>query len=204
MAMPRGLTLALILSLSSLYLSTASTDGFLQCLWEKIPRELIFTQGSSGFTDVLVSSIRNPRFFTNTTVRPLCIVTPTEASHVQAAVLCGRMNGVRLRVRSGGHHYEGLSYRSERAEVFGVVDLTNLRAITVNANDGAPTAWGAIDVLTKWQDVAPTLPNEINIRAWGEKYFGANFQRLAAVKGAVDPTDYFRNEQSIPPLVQSN
>jgi hypothetical protein len=29
-----------------------------------------------------------------------------------------------------------------------------------------------------------------------------NFRRLAAVKGRVDPGDYFRNEQSIPPLLQ--
>uniref|UniRef100_A0A0A8Z3Y9 Berberine/berberine-like domain-containing protein n=1 Tax=Arundo donax TaxID=35708 RepID=A0A0A8Z3Y9_ARUDO len=28
-----------------------------------------------------------------------------------------------------------------------------------------------------------------------------NFRRLAAVKGRVDPSDYFRNEQSIPPLL---
>jgi hypothetical protein len=38
----------------------------------------------------------------------------------------------------------------------------------------------------------------------GEKYFGGNFQRLATVKGRVDPTYYFRNEQSIPPLLQGN
>jgi hypothetical protein len=41
-------------------------------------------------------------------------------------------------------------------------------------------------------------------KVWGEMYFGTNFQRLAEVKGMVDPTDYFRNEQSIPPLIQSN
>jgi hypothetical protein len=36
---------------------------------------------------------------------------------------------------------------------------------------------------------------------WGERYFMSNYRRLATVKGAVDPTDYFRNEQSIPPLL---
>ncbi|GJN38600.1 hypothetical protein PR202_gb27658 [Eleusine coracana subsp. coracana] len=70
--MSRGLSaVVLILCLSSLYYlptpSSASSDGFLQCLREKIPNELIFTQGSSSFTDVLVSSIHNPMFFTNTT-----------------------------------------------------------------------------------------------------------------------------------------
>uniref|UniRef100_J3MEW9 FAD-binding PCMH-type domain-containing protein n=1 Tax=Oryza brachyantha TaxID=4533 RepID=J3MEW9_ORYBR len=37
-------------------------------------------------------------------------------------------------------------------------------------------------------------------KAWGERYFKGNFERLAAVKAKGDPTDYFRNEQSIPPL----
>jgi hypothetical protein len=137
----RGLALVLVLSFcATTPPSSASSDGFIQCLREKIPSELVFTQGSSSFTDVLVSSIHNPMFFTNTTVRPLCIVTPADASHVQAAVTCGRTNGVRLRVRSGGHNYEGLSYRSVRPEVFAVVDLASLRAITV---DSAPptTAW---------------------------------------------------------------
>jgi hypothetical protein len=88
------------------------------------------------FTPVLVSSVRNPRLFTNTTVRPLVIVTPTSASHVQAAVVCGRQNDVRIRVRSGGHDYEGLSYRSERPEVFAVVDLNKMRSVRVNQRAG--------------------------------------------------------------------
>ncbi|XP_010529355.1 PREDICTED: inactive tetrahydrocannabinolic acid synthase [Tarenaya hassleriana] len=35
---------------------------------------------------------------------------------------------------------------------------------------------------------------------WGERYFKGNFKRLALVKGKVDPGNFFRNEQSIPPL----
>ncbi|WVZ79861.1 hypothetical protein U9M48_027389, partial [Paspalum notatum var. saurae] len=117
----------------------SSSDGFLQCLSSSIPSQLVFTQSSPSFTSVLVSSIRNPMFFTPTTVRPQWIVTPTNASHVQAAVVCGRRHGVRLRVRSGGHDYEGLSYRSQRPEVFAVVDLSNLRAVCVD--EQSSTAW---------------------------------------------------------------
>ncbi|QCD83958.1 CO dehydrogenase flavoprotein-like [Vigna unguiculata] len=36
---------------------------------------------------------------------------------------------------------------------------------------------------------------------WGFKYFGNNFNRLARVKTRVDPRNFFRNEQSIPPLI---
>uniref|UniRef100_A0ACD5ZZH2 Uncharacterized protein n=1 Tax=Avena sativa TaxID=4498 RepID=A0ACD5ZZH2_AVESA len=141
--MLKGFATAFLASFLSCHLisvpSQASSDDFLQCLREKMPSELVHAQGSSDFTAVLVSSIRNPKFFTDTTVRPLCIVTPTDASHVQAAVRCGRWHGVRLRVRSGGHDYEGLSYRSARPEVFAVVDLANLRAVSVNKFES--TAW---------------------------------------------------------------
>jgi hypothetical protein len=37
-------------------------------------------------------------------------------------------------------------------------------------------------------------------RVWGEKYYKGNFRRLAMAKAQIDPNDYFKNEQSIPPL----
>uniref|UniRef100_A0A0D9WR33 FAD-binding PCMH-type domain-containing protein n=1 Tax=Leersia perrieri TaxID=77586 RepID=A0A0D9WR33_9ORYZ len=141
----RNLALAFTVSFLSCHFlsvpSTASPDGFVQCLLQKIPGELVLTQSSSSFTDVLVSTIHNPTFFNNATARPLCIVTPTDASHVQAAVRCGRAEGVRLRARSGGHDYEGLSFRSARGgEVFAVVDVgARLRAVNVSVDDA--TAW---------------------------------------------------------------
>ncbi|KAF2310751.1 hypothetical protein GH714_016894 [Hevea brasiliensis] len=36
--------------------------------------------------------------------------------------------------------------------------------------------------------------------AWGNKYFKDNFNRLVKVKTRVDPDNFFRHEQSIPPL----
>jgi hypothetical protein len=151
----RNLSLVLTISfLSCHYLSVtslASSDGFVRCLLQKIPGELVLTPSSSSFADVLVSSIRNPMFFNNATARPLCIVTPADASHVQAAVLCGRAEGVRLRARSGGHDYEGLSYCSlrpsgdgEGAARFAVVDVAALQAVRVDAARGvARTKAGA-------------------------------------------------------------
>ncbi|KAK4781566.1 hypothetical protein SAY86_015668 [Trapa natans] len=35
---------------------------------------------------------------------------------------------------------------------------------------------------------------------WGTKYFNRNFDRLVKVKTAVDPDNFFRNEQSVPPF----
>ncbi|KAF7093889.1 hypothetical protein CFC21_096268 [Triticum aestivum] len=143
MASRRSVALGLLFGLLSCYApvvpSVASSDGFLQCMSAAMPKQLLHTQGSPSFTSVLASSIRNAKFSTPATVRPLCIVTPTNASHVQAAVVCGRRHDVRVRVRSGGHDYEGLSYRSERREAFAVVDLANLRSVRVDRE--AATAW---------------------------------------------------------------
>ena len=36
-------------------------------------------------------------------------------------------------------------------------------------------------------------------RVWGEKYYRGNFKKLGLVKGKIDPTNFFRNEQSVPP-----
>ncbi|KAG2606814.1 berberine bridge enzyme-like Cyn d 4 [Panicum virgatum] len=119
--------------------SSAAAADFLRCLSASVPSQLVFTPGSPSFTSVLASSVRNPRFLTLGTVRPLCVVAAANASHVQAAVLCGRRHGVRLRVRSGGHDYEGLSYRSVRPEEFAVVDLAGLRDVRVDR--AAAAAW---------------------------------------------------------------
>ena len=37
-------------------------------------------------------------------------------------------------------------------------------------------------------------------KSWGEKYFGGNFLRLVRVKTKLDPSNVFKNAQSIPPL----
>ncbi|KAF8648245.1 hypothetical protein HU200_064817 [Digitaria exilis] len=116
-----------------------SSDPFLKCLSSSIPSQLVLTPSSPSFTPLLRFSIRNPKFFASTTVRPLYIVTPTNASHVQAAVLCGRQTGMRIRVRSGGHDYEGLSYRAERPQPFAILDLSNLRSVRVDVPSA--TAW---------------------------------------------------------------
>ncbi|XVF26279.1 hypothetical protein REPUB_Repub14bG0002200 [Reevesia pubescens] len=42
-------------------------------------------------------------------------------------------------------------------------------------------------------------PSHESAKVWGEKYFKHNFERLGRVKLAVDPGNFFRNEQSIPP-----
>ncbi|RVW22082.1 Berberine bridge enzyme-like 14 [Vitis vinifera] len=125
--------------------SSASSDSvpdFLQCLSDySLPSypisEAIYTPQNSSFSDVLQSYIRNLRFTTPETPKPLVIVAAKHESHVQATVICAKTHGLEIRIRSGGHDYEGLSYVS--SVPFVVLDLFNLRSISIDiANE---TAW---------------------------------------------------------------
>jgi len=98
--------------------------------------KIIFTTSSSNYTQVLESLEQNPRWL-NSSRKPLLILTPFHESEIQAGIRCSKKLGLQLRVRSGGHDYEGLSYLSKAP--FVMVDLINLRSIELNLAD--ETAW---------------------------------------------------------------
>ena len=136
------LTLFLIFLQSA---SSASTlDNFIECVATNselsIPlSSAFFTPNSSSYTPLLQSTAQNLRYLVPSAPKPEFIFTPLQESHVQAAVICSKQLGIHLRVRSGGHDYEGLSYVSEIESPFIVVDLVNLRTINVDIDD--KTAW---------------------------------------------------------------
>ncbi|XP_034681075.1 berberine bridge enzyme-like 21 [Vitis riparia] len=130
------------LLVSSYAASDSVYDTFVQCLSNHSApshqaSSIVYAQTNSSFTNVLRSYIRNERFNTSSTPKPLIIVTPSDESQVQAAIICSRDIGMLLKIRSGGHDYDGLSYVSDVP--FFILDMFNLRSINVNITD--ETAW---------------------------------------------------------------
>lgn len=140
-----ALSLFSLLFISSVSVSRSkkiNNEDFLQCLYNKSQpsnpiSEAIYTPSNSSFTDVLESYVRNLRYSTPSTPKPLAVVAAKHESHVQAAVLCCKNLGLQIRIRSGGHDYDGLSYVSQVP--FVVLDMSNLRSIDIDIKD--ETAW---------------------------------------------------------------
>ncbi|KAK4488088.1 hypothetical protein RD792_003830 [Penstemon davidsonii] len=120
----------------------ATTYAFLHCLSTcKITNHklanITYTPKSTNYTIVLQDYIKNGRFNTSTSRKPVTIITPLEESQVQETVKCAKKVGLQLKIRSGGHDYEGLSYTSKTP--FAILDMFNLRSVEINIS--AETAW---------------------------------------------------------------
>lgn len=99
----------------------------------------IFVPSNNSYSSVLQTYIRNLRFNTSTTAKPFLIVTALHESHVQAAVICAQRHNLQMKIRSGGHDYEGVSYVSFTHVPFFILDMFNLRSIDVDIH--TETAW---------------------------------------------------------------
>ncbi|XP_062094607.1 berberine bridge enzyme-like 26 [Humulus lupulus] len=124
--------------------SASTTESFVICVSKNSELSVpvtttIFTPNNSSFTNILGSSATNLRFLDPSVPKPEFLFTPLHDSHVQAAVICLKELGLQLRVRSGGHDYEGVSYASLNQSRFAVIDLVNLRRINVDIQDNS--AW---------------------------------------------------------------
>ncbi|KAJ4706544.1 FAD-binding Berberine family protein [Melia azedarach] len=135
--------------LSVLLLSASGTtsisilENFNQCLSVNselyVPFSTFYTKNNASFSSFLQSSAQNLRYLVSSMPKPEFIFTPLYEAHVQAAVICCKQLGIHLRLRSGGHDYEGLSYVSEIETPFIIVDLAKLRSVRVDIEDNS--AW---------------------------------------------------------------
>ncbi|TXG57891.1 hypothetical protein EZV62_015720 [Acer yangbiense] len=134
---------------SIIFLSASSTtplsiqENFIHCVSVKselsVPSSTFYTPNKSSFYSVLESTAQNLRFVEPSVPKPDLIFTPSTESHVQAAVICSKHLRIHMRVRSGGHDYEGLSYVSEFETPFLLLDLVKFRSINVYIDDNS--AW---------------------------------------------------------------
>ena len=121
-------------------------DSILQCLSlysdPSLPNPIsavTYFPNSPSYPPILDSYIRNLRFSSSTTPKPSFIVAPTHVSHIQASIICCKSFNLEIRIRSGGHDYDGLSYVSEAP--FVILDMFMLRSVKVNLDDDDDTAW---------------------------------------------------------------
>jgi len=139
-------TIASFVILLSLSLTTSlpNQKAFNDCLTHHSQTPIQFNSSiyyptNPSFTSVLASTAQNLRCLLPSVPKPDFIFTPLDDSQVQAAVICAKQFGVNMRVRSGGHDFEGLSYVSLIEQPFMLLDLAKLRA--VNVDIPSSTAW---------------------------------------------------------------
>ncbi|KAG6485289.1 reticuline oxidase-like [Zingiber officinale] len=112
-------------------LATAGVDNF------TYPSADPTEAAASSFYQLLNFSIQNLRFAPGPAALPAAVVLPATQLHLRSAVLCSREAGYSVRLRSGGHSYEGLSYSASAP--FVVVDLMRLNRVIVDS--ASRTAW---------------------------------------------------------------
>ncbi|KAG2299930.1 hypothetical protein Bca52824_036402 [Brassica carinata] len=158
------LCLVLLVSVSEAAVTKPPLGTFLSCLrsWPSpenpITDDIITADNTTTFLSSYLSYTKNKRFTSPNYQTLMAIVKAKHGSDIQATVVCAKSNGIQIRIRSGGHDYEGLSYIS--SVPFVILDMFNLRSITVNVP--SKKAWvqaGATlgELYTKISDASNTL-----------------------------------------------
>ncbi|KAK4859401.1 hypothetical protein QYF36_004777 [Acer negundo] len=84
-------------------------------------------------------SIQNLRFAEPKVPKPIAIILPDSAEQVKSSVLCCTKASVEIRVRCGGHSYEGTSAVANDGAPFVIVDMINMNRVMVDSE--SETAW---------------------------------------------------------------
>ncbi|XP_071701627.1 monolignol oxidoreductase AtBBE-like 15 [Rutidosis leptorrhynchoides] len=131
--------ITIILALSLSFFTSTSSNNFLDCISQRNLSNVVFTPNNTSYSTILQSTIQNLRFDTPKNPKPLAIITPLTYSHVQSTIICSVQFKHQIRIRSGGHDYEGLSYTSYENTPFILLDLNQLRSVTVDLSTN--TTW---------------------------------------------------------------
>ncbi|XP_048130473.1 reticuline oxidase-like [Rhodamnia argentea] len=94
---------------------------------------------STQYYELLNSSIHNLRFSGPGVPKPVVIIFPDSVEQLKSSVVCCREGAWEIRVRCGGHSYEGTSWVATDRAPFVVIDMMNLNRVRVDL--ATETAW---------------------------------------------------------------
>ncbi|MCD7451013.1 hypothetical protein HAX54_009377 [Datura stramonium] len=126
-----------------IFVETNAQRELLDCIYSQtsdknIEKHIHFPK-SPRYSYLLEYGQKNPRWLNSSSSRPIFIIAPKNESEIGAVLFCSQKFGFQIRVKSGGHDYEGLSFRSETETKFIMVDLLNLCDISIDKHN--KTAW---------------------------------------------------------------
>ncbi|KAK4368351.1 hypothetical protein RND71_012143 [Anisodus tanguticus] len=126
-----------------LLIETNAQQEFLDCIYnhssdKNINKHIHFPE-SPTYSSLVEYGQKNPRWLNSSSAQKLFIITPKNESEIEPIILCSQKFGLQIRVKSGGHDYEGLSFRSVTGTQFVIVDLFNMDDIKIDENE--ETAW---------------------------------------------------------------
>lgn len=94
---------------------------------------------ANNYYKLLNFSIQNLRFVDPTVPKPIAIILPESLEQLINSIFCSRQRSLEIRVRSGGHSYEGTSSVAEDGARFVIIDMMNLNQVSVDLE--TETAW---------------------------------------------------------------
>lgn len=95
--------------------------------------------GSTIYFDILNFSLQNLRFSGLWAPKPVAIILPETKEQLVSTVFCCRKGSFEIRIRCGGHSYEGTSSVATDGSPFVIIDMMNLDKISVDL--GSEFAW---------------------------------------------------------------
>ncbi|KAM7477294.1 hypothetical protein LguiB_024537 [Lonicera macranthoides] len=97
------------------------------------------TNDSILYFQLLNFSLQNLRFSAPSLPKPIAIILPETKEQLVNTVLCCRKLSLEIRVRCGGHSYEGTSSVAAGGAPFAVIDMMNLDLVKVDLE--TESAW---------------------------------------------------------------
>lgn len=124
-------------SSSSLRSETTNLRNLTSCFTDHNISNFTLYSSNNAYFDLLNFSLQNLRFLNPSVPKPSAIILPKRKEEISDIVLCCRKWSFDIRIRSGGHSYEGIS--SSSATSFVVLDMMNLDKISVDLK--SEVAW---------------------------------------------------------------